>query len=93
MGFIKKLPHGLVEAFKATLEEVVQANLLIARGRCESSAGGGTDAAAVNNVLSEIGATDKQTLMVFNKMDKAGWRVTLGHLRGSCIRTRWLSLR
>ena len=78
VGFIKKLPHGLVEAFKATLEEVVQANLLIhvvdvSHPQAEEQI------AAVNNVLSEIGASDKQTLMVFNKMDKLDG-VTLGRL-------------
>ena len=79
VGFIRKLPHGLVEAFKATLEEVVQADLLvhvvdISHPQAEEQI------AAVNNVLSEIGATDKQTLMVFNKMDKLDG-VTLGRLR------------
>ena len=39
VGFIRKLPHGLVEAFKATLEEVVQADLLVARCGCQPSAG------------------------------------------------------
>jgi GTP-binding protein HflX len=69
VGFIKKLPHGLVEAFKATLEEVVQADLLLhvvdishpqAAEQIES----------VNLVLAEIGAAAKPTLMVFNKMDQ-----------------------
>ena len=69
VGFIKKLPHGLVEAFKATLEEVVQADLLVhvvdishpqAQEQIE----------AVNDVLVEIGAAEKPVLMVFNKMDQ-----------------------
>ncbi len=69
VGFIKKLPHGLVEAFKATLEEVVQADLLLhvvdishpqAQEQIE----------AVNTVLMEIGAADKPVLMVFNKVDQ-----------------------
>jgi GTP-binding protein HflX len=69
VGFIKKLPHGLVEAFKATLEEVVQANLLlhvvdISHPQAEEQI------AAVNSVLKEIGAEGKPVLMVFNKMDK-----------------------
>jgi GTP-binding protein HflX len=68
VGFIRKLPHGLVEAFKATLEEVVQADLLVhvvdvshpqAREQIES----------VDAVLKEIGADGKPTLMVFNKVD------------------------
>lgn len=69
VGFIKKLPHGLVEAFKATLEEVVQADLLlhvvdVSHPLAEEQI------MAVNAVLAEIGAADKPTLMVFNKMDR-----------------------
>jgi GTP-binding protein HflX len=69
VGFIKKLPHGLVEAFKATLEEVVQADLLLhvvdmSHPQAEEQI------AAVNSVLKEIGAEGKPVLMVFNKMDK-----------------------
>jgi GTP-binding protein HflX len=69
VGFIKKLPHGLVEAFKATLEEVVQADLLlhvvdISHPQVEEQI------AAVNSVLAEIGAGEKPVLMIFNKMDK-----------------------
>jgi GTP-binding protein HflX len=68
VGFIRKLPHGLVEAFKATLEEVVQADLLlhvvdVSHPQAEEQI------AAVNAVLAEIGAGEKTTLMVFNKMD------------------------
>jgi GTP-binding protein HflX len=69
VGFIRKLPHDLVEAFKATLEEVVQADLLlhvvdISHPQAEEQI------AAVNAVLDEIGAAGKPTLMVFNKIDK-----------------------
>ena len=69
VGFIKKLPHGLVEAFKATLEEVVRADLLlhvvdISHPQAEEQI------AAVDAVLKEIGADEKSTLMVFNKMDQ-----------------------
>ncbi|HEY5233324.1 MAG TPA: GTPase HflX [Verrucomicrobiae bacterium] len=69
VGFIKKLPHGLVEAFKATLEEVVQADLLlhvvdISHPQAEEQI------AAVDSVLKEIGAEGKPMLMVFNKMDR-----------------------
>jgi GTP-binding protein HflX len=70
VGFIRKLPHDLVEAFKATLEEVVQADLLIhvvdiSHPQCDQQI------EAVNSVLREIGAEGKATLMVFNKIDKA----------------------
>jgi GTP-binding protein HflX len=69
VGFIKKLPHGLVEAFKATLEEVVRADLLlhvvdISHAQAEEQI------AAVNSVLAEIGADEKSTVMVLNKMDR-----------------------
>jgi GTPase len=69
VGFIKKLPHGLVEAFKATLEEVVQADLLlhvvdISHPQAEEQID------AVNMVLMEIGAAEKPVLMVFNKIDQ-----------------------
>lgn len=69
VGFIRKLPHGLVEAFKATLEEVVQADLLlhvvdVSHPQVDEQI------AAVNTVLNEIGAGDKSTMMVFNKVDQ-----------------------
>ncbi len=69
VGFIKKLPHGLVEAFKATLEEVVQADLLLHVVDI-SHPQAGEQIEAVNSVLKEIGAEGKSVLMVFNKMDK-----------------------
>jgi GTP-binding protein HflX len=69
VGFIKKLPHGLVEAFKATLEEVVQADLLVhVVDISHPLAVEQID--AVNDVLLEIGAAEKPVLMVFNKMDQ-----------------------
>ena len=69
VGFIRKLPHGLVEAFKATLEEVVQADLLLhvvdlSHSQVEEQI------QAVNAVLAEIGAGGKPTIMVLNKLDR-----------------------
>ena len=69
VGFIRKLPHGLVEAFKATLEEVVQADLLIHVVDLSHSLAE-EQILAVNAVLEEIGAAGKPTLMVFNKIDR-----------------------
>ena len=69
VGFIRNLPHGLVEAFKATLEEVVQADLLLHVVDI-SHPDAGKHIAAVNSVLEEIGASGKPTLMVFNKVDQ-----------------------
>jgi GTP-binding protein HflX len=69
VGFIRKLPHGLVEAFKATLEEVVQADLLlhvvdVSHPQVDQQI------RSVDTVLEEIGADGKPTLMVFNKVDQ-----------------------
>jgi len=69
VGFIRKLPHGLVESFKATLEEVVQADLLV-HVVDVSHPQAAEQIAAVNTVLQEIGAEGKPTLMVFNKSDQ-----------------------
>src|SRR5579859_5461293 len=69
VGFIRKLPHGLVEAFKATLEEVVQADLLV-HVVDVSHPQASEQIEAVEAVLKEIGAEGKPTLMVFNKIDR-----------------------
>jgi GTPase len=69
VGFIRKLPHGLVEAFKATLEEVVQADLLL-HVVDASHPQAGEQIQSVDAVLKEIGAEGKATLMVFNKIDR-----------------------
>ena len=76
VGFIRKLPHGLVEAFKATLEEVVEAELLLHVVDL-SQPQVNEQILAVNTVLEEIGATNKPTLMVFNKTDCLGTEVLL----------------
>jgi len=71
VGFIRRLPHRLVEAFKATLEEVVMADLLL--HVVDSSHPQATEQIrAVNEVLDEIGAGTQPTLMVFNKTDRVG---------------------
>jgi len=69
VGFIRKLPHGLVEAFKATLEEVVVADLLL-HIVDSSHPQAPEQIEAVDAVLNEIGAAGKPTLMVFNKTDR-----------------------
>ena len=69
VGFIKKLPHQLVAAFKATLEEVSEADFLIHvvdASHPEAEA----QIAAVNVVLEELDATDIPMFMVFNKIDR-----------------------
>jgi GTP-binding protein HflX len=70
VGFIEKLPHQLVEAFKATLEETVLADLIL--HVVDASAPEQRrlqDMQAVDDVLGEIGAGDKPRLLVFNKLD------------------------
>jgi GTPase len=70
VGFIEKLPHQLVEAFKATLEETVLADLILhvvdASALEERRV---ADMQAVDEVLEEIGAGDKPRLLVLNKID------------------------
>ncbi len=68
VGFIKKLPHTVIESFKATLEEVREADLLI--HVVDMSHPGFLDQMhAVDSVLEELDAHGKQTLVVFNKID------------------------
>ena len=80
VGFIKNLPHGLVEAFKATLEEVVQADLLL-HVVDVSHPQAAEQIVAVDAVLAEIGAAEKPVLMVFNKMDQISGAGGLNRLR------------
>ncbi len=70
VGFVRNLPHQLVEAFKSTLDEVAEADLLIhvvdASGPHPEQ-----NIRAVNSVLDEIGATNVPQIIVFNKSDLA----------------------
>ena len=70
VGFIHRLPHQLVEAFKATLEEVRTADLLlhVVDG---SSSTHSEQIEVVEGVLNEIGADNIARIMVFNKADLA----------------------
>lgn len=70
VGFIRKLPHHLVEAFKSTLEEAAVADVLLhvidaSNPQYESHI------KVVDNVLADIGATGKPIIGVYNKCDKA----------------------
>ena len=69
VGFIRKLPHHLVESFKSTLDEVREADVLvhvvdISHAQYEDQLN------VVNKTLAELGAAEKPTITVFNKMDK-----------------------
>lgn len=70
VGFISELPHTLVEAFKATLEEVAEADLLL-HVVDASDARAAEKVADVKTVLEEIGAHENPTLVVLNKTDRA----------------------
>lgn len=72
VGFIRKLPHQLVEAFKSTLDEVREADLLIhvvdiSHPVFEDQLN------VVKQTLAEIGASDKPVYLVFNKVDAYTW--------------------
>ncbi len=68
VGFIQKLPHTLVSAFQATLEETVEADLLV-HVVDASDTNYELQIKAVMDVLREIGAQDKPSIFVFNKAD------------------------
>ena len=68
VGFIRKLPHHLVESFKSTLDEVRESDILIhvvdlAHAYFEDQI------EVVNKTLDELGVSESQTILVFNKMD------------------------
>ncbi len=69
VGFINKLPHDLVDAFRATLEEVRRADLLLEVVDAADPDFVGQQA-AVQSVLDELGAGDKPRITVFNKIDR-----------------------
>jgi GTP-binding protein HflX len=68
VGFIRKLPHGLVESFKSTLDEVRESDILMHIVDI-SHPGFEEQIEVVNRTLSEIKAGDKPTIYVFNKID------------------------
>ena len=72
VGFIRKLPHGLIESFKSTLDEVRETDLLlhvidISHPDFESQI------EIVEQTLCEIGAENKPTILIFNKIDNYTW--------------------
>ncbi|MHB1372591.1 MAG: ribosome rescue GTPase HflX [Thauera sp.] len=89
VGFIRDLPHALVAAFQATLEETAQADLLL---HVVDSASEDRDAqiAAVNLVLAEIGAADVPQILVWNKIDLT--RAAPAVERGDCDKIRRIFL-
>ncbi len=70
VGFINKLPHDVVEAFKSTLEEALYADLLLVVVSADDSDPDG-QLSIVEGILKQIGAENKPRYLVINKMDKA----------------------
>ena len=69
VGFIRKLPHGLIESFKSTLDEVREADVLLHVADI-SSAHYLEHVSVVRQTLAELGASEIPTIMVFNKLDR-----------------------
>ncbi len=84
VGFIRNLPHRLVASFHATLEEVLQADLLL-HVVDASHISAVEMVEAVNGVLKDIGAGDKRTLMVLNKIDLVRDQPQVTHLQNMYI--------
>lgn len=90
VGFIRDLPHSLVEAFHSTLEEVSNAHLLLHvvdvashyREECITE---------VNKVLSEIEASDIPSIMIFNKIDLTGSAPKVKRNERGLVTDIWLS--
>ncbi|ADL55278.1 GTPase HflX [Gallionella capsiferriformans] len=83
VGFIRHLPHGLVAAFRSTLEETIQADLLL-HVVDASNPNRDDQIAEVNKVLKEIDAGDIPQLMVYNKVDLT--EMAAGAERDDCDR-------
>jgi GTP-binding protein HflX len=68
VGFIRKLPHHLIESFKSTLDETLEADILLHVVDVSHPAFE-EQIQVVNNILEELNVSEKPTIMVFNKMD------------------------
>src|SRR2546425_4688687 len=84
VGFIKNLPHGLVASFKSTLDEALEASLLL-HVVDASDAGFERQIAVTEEVLAEIGAQDVPRLLVFNKIDRGGDEAALRAKYPRCL--------
>ena len=90
VGFIRHLPHSLVAAFRATLEETVHADLLLHVGDA-SSADREAQIEAVNGVLKEIGAERVPQVLVYNKIDLTGMEPRVERNECARIARVWIS--
>jgi GTP-binding protein HflX len=84
VGFIKNLPHGLVASFKSTLDEALEASLLL-HVVDASDPGYERQLAVTEEVLDEIGAKGVPRILVFNKIDRGGEEAALRALHPGCI--------
>jgi GTP-binding protein HflX len=84
VGFIKNLPHGLVASFKSTLDEALEASLLV-HVVDASDPGFERQLAVTDEVLDEIGAQDVPRLLVFNQIDRGGDAAALRATYPGCI--------
>lgn len=82
VGFIRKLPHGLVASFKATLREVLEADMLVHVADA-SAPRVGEQMEAAESVLRDLGALSTPTVLVFNKIDLVSDDAVLYGLRVS----------
>ena len=87
VGFIDKLPHGLVASFKSTLDEALEAGLL-AQVVDASDPGFERQLEVTSEVLAEIGAAEIPRLIVFNKIDRVGDAARQDEVAQS-LRARW----
>jgi len=91
VGFIRHLPHDLVNAFRSTLQETAEAQLLL---HVIDSADENRDAniAEVEKVLSQIGADDVPCIQVMNKIDLTGTKPRLDYADDGSVKRVWLSV-
>ena len=92
VGFIRDLPHALIDAFKATLDEAAQADLLV-HVVDASVASREAQMEAVDGVLREIGAADVPRCVVFNKIDQADRGAAVERAACGRIDAVWVSAR
>jgi GTP-binding protein HflX len=91
VGFIRHLPHDLVTAFRSTLQETAEAQLLL---HVIDSADENRDANIdeVEKVLAQIGANEIPTIQIMNKVDLTGTRPRIDHGDDGSVRRIWLSV-
>jgi len=92
VGFVRALPHTLVEAFRSTLDEAVHADLLL-HVVDASSAARAEQALEVERVLEEIGAQNVPRLRIYNKIDRLARPARIEYDACGSIDAVWLSAR